>query len=185
MTLNEIVDKTLGHEGGYVNDPRDSGGETIWGITLATARRYGYTGPMRGMPRSEAVRIYIERYLVEPKIDKINSINTWVCAEIYDTGVNCGPVRAIMWLQQALNVLNRNGQDYPDLNVDGDLGGKTLAALQTFLRLRKLEGEVVLLKILNVLQGAFYVELAEKRKKDEAFIFGWFRTRIDIKREVR
>jgi lysozyme family protein len=185
MTLSDIVEGTLGKEGGYVNDERDSGGETIWGITVANARRYGYNGPMRDMPRSEAIRIYIERYLKEPKIDKINSVNTWVCREVYDTGVNVGPYLAVMWLQRALNVLNRDGRDYPDLLVDGDLGGKTLAALQTFLRLRKLEGEAVLLKILNVLQGAHYVELAEKRKKDEAFIFGWFRTRISLNREGR
>jgi lysozyme family protein len=180
MTLNDIVEKTLGHEGHYSNDKKDSGGETIWGITVANARKFGYSGPMRDMPRSEAVRIYIEKYLKGPGIDKINSINSRVCYEVYDTGVNCGQEVAIEFLQQALNALNREGQDYPDLVEDGDLGGKTLAALQTFLRLRKLEGEVVLLKILNVLQGAHYVNLARRRQKDERFIFGWFRTRIEI-----
>jgi lysozyme family protein len=180
MTLEEIVEKTLGHEGGYVNDPRDSGGETIWGITLATARRFGYTGPMRSMPRAEAVRIYIEQYMKGPKIDKLNAYSSKVCFEVYDTGVNAGPERAIEFLQTALNILNRQGKDYPDLTVDGSLGPRTFSALEAFLKLRKIEGELVLVKILNVLQGAFYIDLATRREKDEAFILGWFRTRIDI-----
>lgn len=180
MTLEDIVDKTLAHEGGYSNNPKDSGGETMWGITIDNARRYGYAGPMRSMPRTEAIRIYVEQYLKAPGIDKINSINSRVCFEVYDTGVNMGPTRAIEFLQKGLNALNREGKDFPELATDGQLGGKTLAALQTFIRLRKLEGEIVLLKILNVMQGAFYLELAERRQKDEAFIFGWFRSRIDI-----
>ncbi|MCA2603440.1 putative peptidoglycan-binding domain-containing protein, partial [Microcystis sp. M26BS1] len=57
---------------------------------------------------------------------------------------------------------------------------KTLQALQKFLQLRKLEGEIVLLKMLNVLQGSYYIDLASRRMKDEEFIFGWFRNRIDI-----
>ena len=32
--INELIER----EGGYVNDPKDSGGETKFGITVATAR---------------------------------------------------------------------------------------------------------------------------------------------------
>ena len=180
MTLEEIVDKTLGHEGGYVNDARDSGGETNWGITLATARRNGYTGSMKTLTREAAVGIYIKQYLKAPRIAEINPISSRICFEVYDTGVNCGPAKAVEFLQRALNSLNREGKDFPDMIVDGQLGDKTIAALATFIRLRKLEGEMVLLKILNVLQGSFYISLAERRMKDEAFIFGWFRTRIEF-----
>jgi len=31
---------------------------------------------------------------------------------------------------------------------------------------------------LNCLQGAFYVELAEKREKDERFVYGWLLNRV-------
>lgn len=180
MTLEQIVEKTLGHEGGYSNNPADSGGETMWGITIANARRYGYTGPMKQMPRTEAVRIYIEKYLKEPGIDLLNPISSRVCEEVYDTGVNAGPAVAIEFLQRALNVLNRRGKDYPDVLADGQLGPKTRAALTAFIAKRKLNGEVVLLKILNVMQGAFYISLAERREKDEEFINGWFANRINL-----
>lgn len=179
--IDEVIEKDLlPKEGKYSNNPHDSGGETMWGITLATARRNGYTGPMRLMPKQVAVEIYKKEFWVKPDFDKIAALSKRVAMEVFDTGVNCGPKRASEFLQRALNSLNRQGKDYADITVDGDVGPATLRALQAFLRLRKLEGEVVLLKILNVLQGAFYIELAERRAKDEEFIFGWFRTRIEI-----
>lgn len=180
MTPEDIIEKTLSVEGGYSYNPLDSGGETIWGITVATARRNGYTGPMKAMPRGIAIGIYKKEYFIEPHLDKVIQINDRIAAEVYDSGVNCGPKQAAEWLQIALNVLNRDGADYADVTVDGDIGARTLSALQTFIRLRKLEGEIVLLKIMNTLQGAFYVDLATKRKKDEAFIFGWFRNRVEL-----
>jgi lysozyme family protein len=38
-------EKLIDVEGGYTNNPDDSGGETMWGVTIAVARRNGYTGP--------------------------------------------------------------------------------------------------------------------------------------------
>lgn len=35
---------TLGIEGSYSNNPNDTGGETMWGITKALAVHYGYSG---------------------------------------------------------------------------------------------------------------------------------------------
>ncbi|VEH67121.1 Predicted lysozyme (DUF847) [Rodentibacter pneumotropicus] len=32
LTFQQIFDRLIGHEGGYVNDPRDPGGETNWGL---------------------------------------------------------------------------------------------------------------------------------------------------------
>lgn len=178
--IDEAIDKLIGVEGAYSNNKSDSGGETIWGITLATARRYGYNGAMRSMPRAVATRIYKEKYVLEPKIDKLGAIDQRIAYEVFDTGVNCGPEKAVRFLQSGLNALNRQGKDYADIALDGDIGPATLRAFETYLKLRKLEGEIVLLKILNVLQGAHYLNLAVARQKDEDFIFGWFRTRIDI-----
>ena len=33
MEFNDVIDKVLEHEGGYVNDPNDLGGETKYGIS--------------------------------------------------------------------------------------------------------------------------------------------------------
>ena len=95
-----------------------------------------------------------------------------------DTGVNMGIDRSAKFLQRCLNVLNNKGVSFPDIIVDGDIGGKTLSALSAFISIRKNDGEDVLLKMLNCLQGEFYISLAEKRDKDEKFVFGWFKNRV-------
>ena len=88
-----------------------------------------------------------------------------------------GPGVAATFLQRALTALNRNGTDYPDLVPDGRIGEASLAALSAFLRLRK-DGETVLLRALEALQGERYLRLAEKRPANEAFLYGWLAHRI-------
>jgi lysozyme family protein len=54
--------KVIGIEGRYSNNPTDSGGATMYGITEAVARAYGYTGRMQDMPLGIAKEIYRQRY---------------------------------------------------------------------------------------------------------------------------
>lgn len=180
MQIDEAIDKLIGIEGGYVNNPNDKGGETNWGITVDTARRHGYTGPMIALPRDEAARIYKQEYITDPKLDQIWTINDQIAYELFDSGVNLGPGTAIKWLQIGLNALNREGKDYTDGGVDGAIGPHTCQALTSYMEKRGADGVIVLLKILNVLQGAHYLDLAQQRQQDEEFIFGWFRTRVEL-----
>ena len=53
----------------------------------------------------------------------------------------------------------------------------TVAALTAYMQKRGVEGEGVLLKALNSLQGAYYIALAEKRETDESFEYGWLKNR--------
>lgn len=50
MNFDQAFGQLIKHEGCYVNDARDNGGETNYGITVAVARAQGYTGDMRQMP---------------------------------------------------------------------------------------------------------------------------------------
>lgn len=178
--FDRLIDGLIGREGGYVNHPDDRGGETIWGITVAVARRYGYRGAMRQMPRAEAVRIYRQRYWLEPGFGDVAAVSVPVAEELFDTGVNMGQGIASAMLQRSLNALNRRGQDYADIVVDSDIGRATLTALRGFLKVRGAEGEKVLLKALNVLQGERYISLAEGRAANESFLYGWLRTRVEL-----
>lgn len=176
--FNEALKKLIGIEGDFSDDPADSGGKTRFGITEAVARQHGYTGQMSELPYSLAAQIYRQDYWDIQQLDKVAALSAPVALELFDTGVNCGVDVAGEFLQQSLNVLNRLEQDFDDIEVDGQVGSATLAALARFLFLRKREGETVLLRMLNCLQGARYVKLAEHRRKDERFVYGWFRTRI-------
>lgn len=172
---NKIIEAVLEVEGGYVNDPEDSGGETNFGITVARARASGYVGAMRDMSRQTAFGIYTVEYWDAVQADDLLALSHAVAEEVVDTGINCGTGRAGRFLQRALNVFNKRAKLYPDLKVDGNIGPATINALRGYLAVRD---EDTLIKALNCLQGAKYIELAERREKDERFVYGWLKQRV-------
>lgn len=178
MSFEKALKQTLGIEGGYSNNISDSGGETAFGITKVVAVANGYSGPMQQMPASAAQTIYRRQYWDLLRLDTIDAIAPRVAGEMFDTGVNCGIATTARQLQRALNVLNRQQRDYADVLADGVIGPRTLQALHDYMRVRGKAGETALLAALNALQGAYYIELAERREKDEAFVFGWLLNRV-------
>ena len=167
-TINGAIEEVLANEGGYVNDSRDAGGETNFGITIATARANGYTGPMRDMTRDFARGVYMRQYVQRPGFDKVAALSMPIAYELVDTGVNMGPAVAGKFLQRALNLLTE-----ANLVQDGVVGKASVAALDAFLRRRGAEGEKRLLALLNAFQGERYASLAEGRAANRAFIYGW------------
>jgi len=179
VEVDQLIDGLIEREGGYVSHPADKGGPTCFGITEAVARAQGYRGPMRQLPREEALAIYRRLYWLRPRFDEVAKRSPHIAGELFDTGVNMGPGVAATFLQRALTALNRNGQDYPDLVPDGRVGDVTLAALDGFLVVRgKSSGETVLLRALEALQGERYLRLAERRPANEAFLYGWLANRL-------
>ena len=172
---NQIINDIIRVEGGYVNDVNDSGGETNFGITRIVARDNGFMDDMNRMSKQDAFNIYVAKYWEVVKADDIVELSEAIAAEVVDTSVNMGPNRAGKFLQRSLNVLNNRGSSYPDLIVDGNIGPATISALTSYLNTRSSD---TLVKMLNCLQGAYYVELAERREKDERFIYGWFNNRV-------
>ena len=178
MDVAALIDEVIAREGGYSNHPADRGGPTNFGITQAVARANGYAGDMRQLPRGVAEAIYRRLYWERPGYAFVAEIAPNVAAELFDSAVNMGLATATAFLQRALNALNRNQKDYPDLKTDRLVGAKTLAALGAFMRLRGEAGEKVLLKAIEALQGERYVALAESRPANEAFLYGWLANRI-------
>jgi len=173
-----IINHIIQIEGGYVNDVNDSGGETNFGITKEVARANGYNAAMLEMPKAVAFEIYADKYWDAVRSDALVALSEAVASEVVDTGVNMDPRRAILFLQRSLNALNSIGTLYDDIEVDGQIGNATISALKSYLAVRD---ESVLVKMLNCMQGAFYIELSERTAKDEAFIYGWFKNRVVIK----
>lgn len=177
---NEFISEIIRIEGEYVNDSSDSGGETNLGITKRVARKYGYMGPMKELPRFTARAIYEKMYWDSMNLDHIEKLSPEIAEEMADTGVNQGVGRAAEFLQRSLNVLNNRQKLYNDIKVDGDVGPITLKTFEKFMKVRGSDGETVLLNMLNCLQGAFYVTLAERREKDEKYVYGWFKNRVTL-----
>ena len=109
--FNRALDLILGHEGGYVNDPRDPGGETNWGISK---RAYPDLN-IKAMTREAAGSIYRRDYWDKLRCGEM----PWpVAVVMFDAGVNQGVGAAARTLQRALGVTQ-----------DGVLGPATMAAL--------------------------------------------------------
>lgn len=182
-TVAMVIDETIGKEGRYSNDPQDTGGETMWGITVKVARANGYMGPMADMPRSVAFSIYEAEYLHKPGFDAVLQLNEDIGTELFDTGVNCGTAVAGKFLQRALNLFNEPKSGtlmYPEVVVDGAIGAKTLAALKAYLDWRGAQGELVMMRMLNAFQATRYAEISESRSANERFMFGWLLHRVAI-----
>ncbi|EHZ4942502.1 glycoside hydrolase family 108 protein [Escherichia coli] len=177
---DEIFDEVLGKEGGYVNHPDDKGGPTKWGITEKVARAHGYLGDMRNLTRGQALEILEADYWYRPRFDQVANLSPDIAAELCDTGVNMGPSVASKMLQRWLNVFNQKGTLYPDMDVDGRIGPRTINALRAYLSKRGGDGELVMLTALNCTQGELYLELAEKREANQSFVYGWLKQRVIV-----
>jgi len=169
---------TLGIEGDYSNDPKDTGGKTRYGIIENTARAWGYQGEMKDLPIELAKKIYETDYWDAIHLDRVCEHSPALALEMFDTGVNCGIGVTVKFLQRLLNVLNREEKDYPDIAMDGIIGSMTLASLKAFLGKRGTTGEKVLVSVMNSQQAVRYMEIAERREKDEVFVYGWFVNRV-------
>lgn len=178
MNATQLIDAVIQREGEFSDNPADKGGPTRWGITEAVARQSGFAGDMRALPRDFAVAIYTRRYINEPGFNKVLAVSSAIGEEMVDTGINMGASLPGPWLQRVLNALNQQARTFPDLVVDGDLGPATIAALRTIIQQRGADGETVIARALNCLQGARYLEITEGRQANEAFYFGWMLNRV-------
>jgi lysozyme family protein len=92
---NDALNRVLKSEGGYTNDPRDPGGPTNFGITIADYRAYinknGTASDVKKMTVEQAKAIYKPKYW-----DKVNGDNlpSGVDYSVFDYGVNSGVNRA-------------------------------------------------------------------------------------------
>ena len=109
--------------------------------------------------------------------DDVVNVDFDICSELMDTAINMGCFRAVKFLQRSLNVLNYKGSLYADIKIDGINGSETLRALHEYLQHKRRDN---ILKAMNCLQGSFYIELAERREKDETFINGWLSQRVKL-----
>lgn len=167
MSFDNAFLQTLGHEGGYVNDPQDPGGETKWGIS----KRAFPELDIKNLTIDDAKEIYRRKYWDRLQCDDM--ISDAIAAEIFDTAVNVGVKGAIRIAQQALAYLGEG------IVGDGIIGPKTLEALNWWSE----KDERALFKCLNGFQFMHYVKITSLNKTLSRFSHGWMR-RIQDYREV-
>ena len=169
-----IVAAVVTIEGDYVDHPDDPGGATKYGVTETVARANGYRGDMRDLTYEQATKIYVRQYVEKPGFDGIVAYSQALGEELTDSGVNFGPHRPGCWLQTALNALNRQQRDYPDLRVDCAVGPATVAAYAALASKRgDLKACEMVLKLVEAQQGTEYLRLTAANVRLEQFMAGW------------
>ena len=154
--FDEIIEQVLEHEGGYVNDPKDLGGETKYGIT----KRFYPDVDIKNLTIEQATEIYKKDYWDKNKVESLPQ-NLW---HIYfDMCVNMGKRTAVKVLQRA--AVNKGR----DIEVDGGLGPMTIGALKG-----------VELDRVRAFRVKYYVDLITARPEQEKFYLGWFRRALEV-----
>ncbi len=155
--FDDIIEVVLHHEGGYVNDPKDPGGETNFGI----AKRSHPDVDIKNLTKEEAKEIYYENYWCDNKVPNIPDELQHI---YFDMCVNFGIIGAGKVLQRAIN-----GKYKAGLELDGRVGPKTLKAVKNL--------EADRLRAYRVLK---FAEIVVKKPKQEKYWFGWYRRALDV-----
>lgn len=97
MTFDDCFTRLLGHEGQYVNNPRDPGGETNWGIS----KRSYPNVDIKNLTRGQAREIYMRDFWLRINADKLQD---GVAYQLFDFAVNSGIETAVRYFQRAVGV---------------------------------------------------------------------------------
>jgi len=145
------VKKLLTHEGGYVNDPEDPGGETKFGIS----KRSYPDLDIKNLTAEDAEEIYFRDWWRKYGYDRI--FDKRVAEKVFNLSVNMGARQAHKLLQGA--VVDSGGKM---IHVDGIIGPRTVEAVNSHPNLD------YLMAALRLFAVSYYVSLNKSR-----FLAGW------------
>jgi lysozyme family protein len=150
VPFDVAFDRLLGHEGGYVDNPKDPGGETNWGIS----KRSYPDVDIKNLTRDEAKKIYFRDFWV-PFGNLLHAAVMW---QVFDAAVNHGIKTSIKMLQRAVGAKD-----------DGVWGQKSQASYRNVAVFPGDVSDVLLLFLAERLQ--FFTDL----KTFDTFGRGWCR----------
>ena len=157
-SFDDIIEVVLHHEGGYVNDPKDPGGETNFGI----AKRSHPDVDIKNLTKEGAKEIYYEDYWCDNKVPHMPDDLKHI---YFDMCVNQGRGTAVKILQRACNAKGA------DLAIDGGFGPGTQNAIETYKPS---------LERVRCYRLKHYYDLVNKKPEQERFLFGWYKRAVSI-----
>jgi len=156
FNFDEIIERVIEHEGGYINDPDDAGGETNYGIT----KRFYPTLDIKNLTKEQAKDIYKKDYWDKNRVEELPE-NLWHI--FFDMCINQGRGTAVKILQRAANSKGKN------LKVDGGMGPATLKAI-----------EHIELERVRAYRVKYYADLVNAKPEQDKFYFGWFKRSMEV-----
>ena len=152
--FSECLKLVLHHEGGYVNHPKDPGGETNMGVTKRVYEEFGGTKDMKDLEFEDVMPIYKKNYWDRVKADDLPA-GLDLC--VFDFGVNAGTGRAAKYLQSLVGA-----------TADGAIGPNTLKTVEVYVQIEGIEATI---EAYQKNRQEYY----EKLKTFETFGRGWTR----------
>lgn len=143
-----IIDFILRHEGGYVNDKNDPGGETKFGIS----KRSYPDLDIKNLTKQQATEIYERDFYNKVRGD---DLPVWLALMVTDFAVNAGIKTAVAILQRLVGETD-----------DGIIGKKTIAAC-------KGKPSRTLRQAYTTSREAYYDALVARKPVMKRFINGW------------
>jgi len=154
VALNAI-DRVLKHEGGYVNNPHDNGGETNFGI----AKRWYPDLDIKKLTREQAIAIYYHDYWLKNCCEQLPPA---LALTVFDCAVNQGGSFARKALQRLAKT-----------TIDGIIGPKTIATVNAIAVL-------TLLEKFNDARLKRYRRTVKRNPSQQKYIKGWLNRLRDI-----
>ena len=156
VTFDEIINVVLHHEGGYVNDPKDPGGETNYGVS----KRAYPDVDIKNLTEDDAKDIYRRDYWDKNHCGDLPEDLRHV---YFDMCVNMGAGRATKIMQETANAKGAN------LKIDGGMGPMTIGAMKN-----------VELERVRAYRVKYYATLIERKPDLAKFYFGWFKRSLEV-----
>lgn len=172
MAFEDCVDYILNFEGGYVDDPRDKGGATKYGISSAFLRSIGDNTNPRDLTKDKAKEYYRVYFWDVLSCDNIQ--NKKIQILLFDTAVNMGINKAVRILQTALQI-------FTPLSIDGIIGPYTLKAIN--ISSTNSNNSELLIDLFITLRKQEYINIAMKAQ-NKVFIRGWFKRVNELARII-
>lgn len=179
-TFKQAADIILSHEGGYVNDPVDKGGETNFGITKKTydgwrkKRGLSPIDTMANIDWDDAQEFYYDALWKKNNLHKIEDPDT----AIGMMDMLMGGPRRVLQLRQVLSVVAPMLLNFEEMGRDSiDTTGRARFAFNGYLAMiinqlnKKAPGIVLMLTAL--MRASHYLKIAQEEPAQQKFIRGW------------
>ena len=165
-TFEAAIPVVLQHEGGWVSDPDDAGGETNYGISMRLIQKLSLRprdlgipqddftpGCLKAMSRDAAMRIYRDQFWLKDRYGDL--VDQTAATKVFDAAVNMGPASATRCAQRAVGV-----------GDDGVLGPVTIEAINA------VPPRAFVAKMAEQMEQ-YYRRLCEIRPQNAKFLSNW------------
>jgi lysozyme family protein len=174
-TFKTAFNKVIINEGGYGNDPQDSGGETYKGVARNMNRNWEGWEIVDALKKQPGFPASLDRSIdLQMKVEDLYKTKYWnpvggdeltdelVAFSIFDFAVNAGVATSV-----------RLAQMVADVKADGDIGPVSIAAINKM-------DEEHFLAAFTVAKIMRYYKICENKPVNRKFFYGWVRRALHI-----